>query len=945
MSNSRLPTDQPFLLRNIVLKSSFPNSEHFNFLHINPGSLYKHLDEFRALVRNVNLHLIAVSETWYTKAHNDNVVSIDGFSLIRHDRKGRAGGVAFYIKNGMQWKIVAKSHSNAKVEFLFVEIDNRVDTKFVVGVVYNPPHNSRLDTLKKILSELSNKYRHCVVLGDFNINLLDSNSAVRSFKEFLSSANLICPSSYPTNFVINKNPSQIDLLLVKDLTLVQRFSQLLLGSYTSHDIIYGTYKIAMNQSVVKKFRTVRSFKSICKNELLAAASALDWNSIYNLASVDEQVELVTEFLNTLMDRFAPLKLIEVINNSKPSWFTNELQRLINVRDFFHEAARLEKDQFKKTDFLLRFKRFRNKVTTLKRNLMTASVRSQLNPALPSAELWKNLKNLGVTSKPVEAAENFSSHEFNNYFSSVFSETSNFVLSAELEKEHECFQFECVDDEEVVSAINSISTNAIGEDGVPASFIKILCPFIVPFVTYIINNCITQSYFPALWKVANVRPIPKVSNPCEVDEFRPISILPSLSKVLERILMNQMQLFVTKNEMLYRFQSGFRSGHSTNSAMLKVIHDVAVAADNDQVTVLATLDLKKAFDLVNHEKLLVKLQTQFNFSVLACKMILSYLSDRWQRVRIGDDYSELALVTSGTPQGGILSSLLFCLFINDMSEIVDINLHLYADDSQLYCSAPCENVDLCIDKMNNTLSHVLKWADENSLAINPDKSKAIIISRREINPTSSVMLGAIPIDFCDCLNLLGLTVDRKLSWQPHINNICNGINSGVHMLRKTQSFTPVETRRRLVQALLVPKILYCSNIFMGCSKACWSRINLAFNSCLRYIFNLRKNQHVSAYKSKVLGCPINEYIQYRSCLFLFFLLRDKSPSYLYNELKFPKYPRARRIGVLPYRTEVLKTSFFVLGCNLWNSLSNDVRMSISSSVFKQQCLSYFASRAT
>lgn len=945
MSDPRNPQRGSLNMRNIVLKSSLIGNL-FKFIHINPGSLKPHLDDIRALVKDVNFHILAVSETWFSNKHNDHLVSLPGFTLIRHDRKNkRGGGVALYIKNGLKFKILFKSHPNACAEYLLIEIDNRFGDKIAFGVIYNPPRNKNLDPLKRDLSLIAEKYNHCVFVGDFNINLLKRDVAVNRFVNFLASINLCCPSNEPTNFVVGKNPSQIDWILVKNVSHLKRFSQLTLGSFSSHDIIFGSYAISMEKSLASRVNRFRNFNNLCKIKLQRAAACLDWDRIYLLSETDEQVEHLTNLIVELMDKFAPVREVEVIDEIKPCWLSDELLGLINARDYYHEVARVENNNRKKEEALIKFRELRNKVTTLKRNLKSSFVRDKLDPNQPPAKLWKNLKNLGVTAKQTDVAESFPPQEFNDYFSSVFSSESasrvNFEACPHGDGD---FEFDCVSDEEVHIALMQITTNAIGEDGIPAVFLKLLCPFIIPFITFVINGCLTKSYFPTQWKVANVRPIPKESNPSSVSDFRPISILPSLSKVLERVMKEQMQMFVGNNNLLCSMQSGFRSGHSTNTAMMKVINDITAMVENDHVVVLSSLDLRKAFDLVDHGKLLMKLRTKFKFSTRACNLIKSYLSDRWQRVRIGNDYSELISVTSGTPQGGILSALLFSLFLNDLSEVVDIGKHFYADDSQFYCSAPTNNISDCIANMNASLNRVLNWTIDNLLSINPSKSKAIIISRKRVLSAPPVIIGDDVIEFCDRIKILGLTIDCQLSWRYHVERVCHEINGGLCMLRQSQSFTPKPTKKRLVEALLVPKFLYCSNIFMGCSRALWSLIKRTFNSCLRYIHNLRKFDSVSLHQDSLLGCPIENFIYYRACLFLFYLLRSGSPHYLYENLVIPRLPRNRSLRVPTARmAEQRKKSFFILGVQLWNSLDSEVRQTESAVAFKRECLAFFINK--
>ena len=258
-------------MRNIVLKSSLNPSSGFNFVHINPGSLKSHLSEVSSLIDGVELHILAVSETWFTDKMNDNLLKIPGFNLIRHDRKKkRGGGVALYVRSNLKVKTLFKSRSNAFVEFLTIEIDNGKGNKLVFSVVYNPPANSRLDSLRRVMTDIAENYENCIFVGDFNINFLKICAATKKFQEFLSSVGLQCPSSEPTNFVFNRNSSQIDLVLVKNLTALRTFSQLALGVFTSHDLLFGSYAFFIDETARKTY-SFRNLKSIDKTTLCLAA--------------------------------------------------------------------------------------------------------------------------------------------------------------------------------------------------------------------------------------------------------------------------------------------------------------------------------------------------------------------------------------------------------------------------------------------------------------------------------------------------------------------------------------------------------------------------------------------------------------------------------------------------------------------------------------------------
>ena len=172
------------------MKSVFRN-DNFSFAHINPGSLKPHIDEIHELFCNLDIHALAVSETWFKKNINNKLISISGYDVIRHDRQSkkklRGGGVALYLKSGLKYKIIDKSHPNTITEYLFVEIDNRANLKLALGVVYNPPDNKNLDSLKRCLGNITKNYDDCIILGDFNINMLQKNPKSTKFKAFLDS--------------------------------------------------------------------------------------------------------------------------------------------------------------------------------------------------------------------------------------------------------------------------------------------------------------------------------------------------------------------------------------------------------------------------------------------------------------------------------------------------------------------------------------------------------------------------------------------------------------------------------------------------------------------------------------------------------------------------------------------------------------------------------------
>ena len=885
-SNHRKPE---IVTKNILLKC-ITTQNSFNFAHINTGSLKPNIDEIRKLVKDANLHALAVSETWFHKGINSKLIKIDDMTIIRHDRSRndvkRGGGIAIYYKSNLSAKIIAKSKSNAITEFLFVEFTNDVG-KLAFGVVYNPPNKTLFDSLEKSLQTNIARYQDAIVVGDFNTNLIAQNSASKKCLEIFSKNGLTCASKIATNFTNPMNPSSIDLVFVKINEKLLRLTQFDPGSFTTHDFLIGTYEFKAKP--MKLCKTFRDFNNVCAEKLIATALPLNWDLLYSLPSIDDQVNYVNSLINIVINSCVPLKKLKT-KIPTSNFIDSNMQKIIDRRNFFWHSWRKEKNQLLKAELHLKFKSLRNQVNNALNNAKKRKLRKEFSFDLPPKTLWKNLKKHGVTSSNDSKDHNFTPTEFNNYFHSVFTQPNPMQTSMycgndpDLQK----FAFQTVASIEVYNSIMSTKSNAIGFDGVPSCILKKLCPLIIPFLTYIVNNCITQSYFPAQWKIADILPHPKTSNPTMIEDFRPLSLLPAASKILERILENQIKQFVNENKLLSQFQSGFREKHSTTTAMLKVTDDISTSLEEKGAALLVLLDFKKAFDLVNHKILLNKLSSQFFFSNEALKMMASYLTDRHQRVKCDEQYSPLAKVSLGTPQGGILSALLFSLYINDLPNAVEVNIHLYADDSQLYCDGSCDNINEIVARMNLNLQKVSDWASENDVKINAEKSHAILFSKKSQQCTQiPLSLNSEQIKYVDKARSLGLILNAKFNWENHIQKITGEIYGTLSMLRASQNITSRNMRAHLVKSLIVPKILYCASIYSGCSNSEWQKLKVCFNNCVRYIYNLTQRDSVSNEVIKILQGTLNQFLDFHSCIQFYKILSGNAPSFVMHHHISPK----------------------------------------------------------
>ncbi|XP_052856050.1 probable RNA-directed DNA polymerase from transposon BS isoform X11 [Drosophila gunungcola] len=340
-----------------------------------------------------------------------------------------------------------------------------------------------------------------------------------------------------------------------------------------------------------------------------------------------------------------------------------------------------------------FKSLRKKVTKLTDTAKGNFYSHKFNNASSTAQTWKIIKNLGICKVKPRLEQDMNVNELNKKFLSctVPEITDNNYLNPRFVPETVCdirFRFLCVNPCDVLQSILRIKSDATGSDNINPKFIKILLPKILPYITYTFNTVLTKSTYPDCWKAAKIIPIPKSNN-----EYRPISILPYLSKVFENLMADQINKFMSDNAMLTNNQSGFRKNRSCTSAIIKIADDIREQIDENNVTLLVLLDYSKAFDTVNHNVLCAKLRNMFMFSKSSVKLVSSYLQNRRQSVVLSSVSSSYENVNRGVPQGSVLGPLLFTLYVNDLpNALSECNVHLYADDVQMYVSRPLNRIN-------------------------------------------------------------------------------------------------------------------------------------------------------------------------------------------------------------------------------------------------------------
>lgn len=911
--------------------------------HINARSLNsRKLDYLRYLLCNSSIDVICIDETWFHPNDSDELYKIDNYNLYRNDRvtSTTGGGVAIYCKSSLNCRMVIKSY-NESVEYLIIEIYDG-HQKCLISCCYIPDRRFSPEPFFSALSEFSPVYDNIIVCGDFNANLLKRDSRAHQMKDFVSSCGLtILNDSVPTCFRPNAPPSLLDFIIVSDPSSVLVYDQLSLEGISEHDLLFCTYNISFSYNIAPMSFQFKDFRSIDIDSLHTAASSIPWEQCRLKSDPNDKLKCLQLFLAHLYDTYVPIKTVSIRNKACP-WFTSAVLSALKSRNKLYSKWKQNRSQLN----WVAYKVARNKATYIVRESKRNYYSSKLSTSLPPKMLWKNLRNIGIGNKGCSNCP-LDPDELNNYFLANNAEPSGleFVFSLDAHAQHQA-EFEVVSEDEVLSILASFKSNATGEDGVPLRFVKIVLPHILSHLTHIINFCIMTSTFPQAWKYARVIPVAKKSNAAIASDYRPISILPCLSKVFEKVLAKQIQNHLSVNSLLNPFQSGFRTNHSCSSAMVNILDDVRQEFDKGFVTLLCLLDFSKAFDKVNHSILCWKLKNFFGFGERAVRLLESFLSNRWQRVVVEEKCSSLKPLTLGVPQGSILGPILFCLFINDLPLVCKhVSVHLYADDVQLYLSQHLNRIDELVSHLNEDLAAINDWSVKNGLFLNPAKSQVVPISKRlfDLSFVPDIRLSNNKLQLVESVTTLGFVINRNLSCYNHVNLVIGRIYGCLRKLWLTASFTPIETRRKLVLTLIIPIITYAEVVYCSLDSLSQHKLQVAFNDAVRYVHGLRRYDRISVLSKNLLGCTLQQYLNARACIFLHKIIISKSPPYLFCKLKFSRSRRTFNINIPCFKYLNSSRLFFIHAIRLWNSLPLNIKGTLTTANYKIAIFSHFSSQ--
>ena len=485
--------------------------------------------------------------------------------------------------------------------------------------------------------------------------------------------------------------------------------------------------------------------------------------------------------------------------------------------------------------------------------------------------------------------------------------------------------------------------ASGPDGISSAMLRGTARSIAPTLTTLFNCSLSQGVVPEDWKISNITPIPKSGDPSLASNYRPISLLSLVSKVLERLIHSKLLNYILSNDLLSNCQHGFRPGSSTQEALLLATNDWHnLLSFNKQVAVVF-FDIHKAFDSVPHH-LLINSLMDFGVSGPLLTWLKSYLSNRRQRVVLDGESSALLPVTSGVPQGSILGPLLFIIYMNSISQVPlspGTKLLLYADDIVMYRPV---NSQSDVSSLQNDVNSIHRWTVEHGLTLNTSKSHLMPITRSRNPLQTHLTVDSIPLETVYSTKYLGVNISSDLTWGQHISITCKKAKQHLGLLHRKFHQASPQVRSKLYSSVILPKLEYCSSV--------WDPHQVKYISMLESVqkFGCRviSKEWNSDYPTLLtyLQLPTLQSRRKQQRLIMCYKILTNNSSipsshFTPHPSPSPRLHHNKALFIPLVKTTSFKCSFFVDVIPLWNSLPSNFVSSSSISSFKRLIRSHFS----
>ena len=975
--------------------------KNFNLFHSNVNGLENKLGIIENFLGGAQsaMDVIAITET---SEHADQSflsnVNIDGyFPPFSTPSNSKNGGAALYVSsayNAFERNDLKIQHND--FEGVWVEIKNKSDKNIICGCIYRHPRknsDSFFDYMDATLSKLTKENKEIYICGDFNINLLksDSNTVCSNFYNLLSANGFLPLILHPSRVVDGQCPSLIDNIFCNS---------------TNNIIIGGNIYLQLSEHF-SQFASIQHDKIDVKNLEMYARNYKNYSDekfrddvsiqVWTHPNINDVNFLAGDFiwrLDGTVERAAPIEKLnhkQIKLRLKP-WITPDLKKLIRIRDNLFARKKRQPDNAHVCQV---YNKARNRVTReLKRSKKEYHVKHFESLSTSIKQTWDAIRKIvnvkksthfsisqlningKITDEPIEIT-----NKINNYFVHVGPQTEkgvpkvpNITASRFLKNRNQVnFIIAHISEEEILKLITSLPNKSTGPASIPLKLLKVVADILVVPLCIIINLSFSTGVFPEIWKVAKVIPLHKGGSTDDLNNFRPISLLSIFDKIIEKLMHLRLYTFLEENQILCKNQFGFKKKSSCAHSLIEITEKIKESIDNGRFGCGIFIDLKKAFDTVNHDILLLKLE-HYGIRGAPLEWFKSYLSNRKQYVFYNGVSSSVLSVTCGVPQGSVLGPLLFLIYINDLPNISEkLQFFLFADDTNIYF----DSTDLkSLEKVvNEELKKLVLWLNVNRLALNVSKTNFVIFrANKPLNHNVTLLLNKKAIEQKDHVKYLGVLVDENLNWSFHIPHVAKKIGRGIGIMVRLRQYLSPHMLKNIYHCLVYSHLCYGIQVWGSAAKTALNKLVVLQKKAVRILSGKKYFQiYGESYGPlpstdplfKTLGLlKLDDIFKLSLANFVFETLTYESPQNFWNWFQYTNeiHGHSTRSSAIIYSSHYFdignaaptynlylnKTNLVKYGARMikvsgpliWNNIPLDIQESVSLSSFKEKVKSLY-----
>ena len=866
---------------------------------VNARSIRSNGTLIRDHIENRKPSIIGLTETWNKNEDGDFFLAKtapDGYLWCHINREeSRGGGLAIIYQKDIKCT-PRRSMISPDIEFLWSLMKINLSTLHFV-VLYRPPSGSLarfFETFSQLLEDINQHSAEIIITGDFNLHIDQVHRPeITRFLDLLDGFNLHVNVNGPTHI----SGHTLDLIISrKDSPTVQ--------NVLASDLISDHMSIVLdiNINITSPELVKREYRST-KNIDLASLNDDMKNCDLFKAPPDDLDILVNQFnetLQTILDKYAPKKTRAVKTRKNP-WYNNEIHEQRQLRRKLTRRWHKTRSDKDKENMIAQRDRVKNMIYNAKSVFYQ---RALGDAGTDSKSIFRIIQELlsDYKSNPLpDVPSDINANNFNRFFIEKIRCLKDRFNNNYDHKTHDgnavdatLDTFSPVDLKYVTKLIQSAPNKTCDLDPIPTNILKFLTETIAPVVQKIINSSLDKGIVPSTYKTALVKPLLKKPGLEPIHKnYRPVSNLQFVSKLLEQSVIDQLEKHAERNDLDDDLQSAYRPNHSTETALLHVVDSLLVAMDNRMAVLMGMLDLSAAFDTINHDIMLERLSITHGLGESAVRWFASYLRGRTQRVAVENTVSEHIVVEDGAVQGSKIGCRLYKMYVEPLGKLLrksDCSNHGYADDNTVWKAVNPKSesdVHAGIRLLERTLEDVRTWMFANKLCLNDAKTEYIVFGQKrhvKAMPVCPLKIGEESIQPADKVKNLGVTLDSNLDFRAHISNTVKACRYHIRRAWLIRRYLDEETAKRLMLATVISRLDYCNSLLAFLPDKDIRQLQKVQNSAARLVTLTSQRESITPILKKLHWLPVQYRIQYKIATIVHKCVYGNAPVYLKDLLE-------------------------------------------------------------